>query len=145
MLPVYETEGEEYKGPRLLMARGRDLVAPDMLAFRAGRILWIEAKHKTVFSWHRKTSRWVTGIDMHQYSQYQQVAKVHPIPLWLLFLHQQSVSDGPGPCPTGLYGQRIDVLKGCENHRHENWGKSGMVYWGESSLKKMAELRDMGL
>ena len=105
----------------------------------------IEAKHKTVFSWHRKTSRWVTGIDMHQYSQYQQVAKVHPIPLWLLFLHQQSVSDGPGPCPTGLYGQRIDLLKGCENHRHENWGKSGMVYWGESSLKKMAELRDMGL
>ena len=156
VLPVYEKEIDTGKGPRYFLPQG-ELVAPDLLAIRfrdphrKDRILWIEAKHKTVFSWHRKTLQWVTGIDLHHYGDYLCIAKQTPWPIWLLFLHQ---SDQPAPydvkygcpkyCPTGLFAGELLALSQRENHRHNNWGPHGMVYWNQNTLTLLATLEEIG-
>lgn len=143
VLPVYDIEIDTGKGPRVFTPDAQ-LIAPDILAFRAGDILWIEAKRKSVFTWHRITSRWVTGIDLHHYSQYLKVADLVEWPVWLLFLHENSSHPSrpnePWPCPTGLFGGSLKKLAKNENHRHENWGRSGMVYWSVDVLSKIAEV-----
>lgn len=150
ILPVYEKEIHEGKGPQLFTPNG-NLVAPDLFAFRAyndldidSNVLWIEAKTKSAFSWHRKTQRWVTGIDLHHYFDYIKVANLSPWAVLLLFLHLQGqAKNSPVGCPTGLFGEEILLLTQCENHRHPNWGKSGMVYWAHDSLRKFATLEEV--
>lgn len=143
VLPVYEFPCEEYKGPRLLLPEG-DLVVPDLLVFRDDKATWIEAKRKSVFSWHRKTNRWVTGIDLHHYADYQRIQELHKWPVWLLFLHTESnTHEHNGISPTGLYGGSLHRLVREENHRHTNWGRHGMVYWAESILTKIAEIDEV--
>jgi hypothetical protein len=130
ILPIYEKEINEGKGPQLF-SLSEDLIAPDLLIFQTGNVnaLWIEAKHKSVFSWHRKSKRWVTGIDLRHYEDYRKISKISPWPVWLFFLHQNDRFNGrpdePWPCPTGLYGQ------------------TGMVYWEERNLIKLAELDEV--
>jgi hypothetical protein len=147
ILPVYEKEIDTGKGPRLFTPDGQ-LVAPDMFVMPS--MHWIEAKHKSVFTWHRKSSRWVTGIDLNHYADYQRVAEITHRPVWLLFLHasdkphRADLDHGcPPVCPTGLFGQSLKHLIRHENHRHENWGRHGMVYWAHSVLKKLAEADEL--
>lgn len=149
VFPAYEIEKPSGKGPQLFAATG-DLVLPDLLAFRDGQAHWFEAKHKTCFTWHRITSRWVTGIDLRHYGEYQDVATVTGLPVWLLFFHPQAepspgdMSHGcPPECPTGLFGNDLGVLARCENHRSDRYGKSGMVYWAHESLKRIALAREV--
>lgn len=147
VLPVYEKQIDEGKGPQLFTPMGQ-LIAPDLFAFKPldSKSLWIEAKHKSVFSWHRKTRRWVTGIDLMHYGDYLKIDTLSPWPIWLLFLHVQSSipeRDEPWPCPVGLFGQTINELKQKENHRHSNWGKTGMVYWWEKNLVRLASLDEL--
>lgn len=145
VLPVYEKEIKENKGPTLFLAEGGSLICPDMLVFKPGKTLWIEAKHKTAFSWHRITQRWVTGIDLRHYSDYLKVAEGQ-WPVWLLFLHQDGTAkDTPEGLisPTGLFGNDIKVLKTIENHRSDKYGRSGMVYWSHDKLKQIAILSDI--
>ena len=154
VMPAYEIEVQQYKGPQVFSAEG-ELVSPDMLVFSMKGILWIEAKHKSVFTWHRKTGQWTTGIDLHHYTQYLQVAKLTKLPVWLMFYHRESVPDPrdakhgcPDTCPTGLFGGDIFELVASENHRSLpidgnrqgflGHGKSGMVYWAEGALRKFA-------
>lgn len=144
IFPAYEKEAGDFKGPQLFSASG-DLALPDLLAFRKGSAIWFEVKRKTCFTWHRKTGRWVTGIDIHHYEQYQEVAARTELPVWLMFFHPQNTPDKrdldmgcPSKCPAGLYGGNIDDLACRENHRHRNWGKHGMVYWAHDKLKKLA-------
>lgn len=129
VLPVYEIEQGQFKGPAVYSADWREIVAPDMIAFQKEKIFWIEAKHKDAFSWHRKTQRFVTGIDLHHYYQYQEVAKIVNWPVWLLFLHRGGQAKDSPISPSGLYGGSLEYLKKHENHRHKNHGKLGMVYW----------------
>lgn len=145
VLPVYEKEIDDGKGPRLFMMDG-ELIAPDMLVFNKGKIYWIEAKHKSVFSWHRISGRWVTGIDVRHYNDYLQIAELLSYPVWLMFLHQNSFlldRNEPYPCPTGLFGEDINVLRSKENHRSSLYGKEGMVYWAHSNLKRLATLEEV--
>lgn len=144
VLPVYEKEIDNGKGPRFFTDIGQ-FAAPDMFVMPS--MHWIEAKHKTVFTWHRKTQRWVTGIDLNHYADYQQVQEKSTRPVWLLFLHrenrphQRDLDAGcPIRCPVGLYGESLDFLTKNENHRHENWGRHGMVYWSAETLRLMATL-----
>jgi hypothetical protein len=140
VLPVYEVEMNTGKGPRLF-APSKKLIAPDMFAFKADNQIWIEAKHKTAFSWHRITGQWVTGIDLKHYLDYCEIDAYSPFRVWLMFLHDGGqAKDSPPNSPAGLFGNKIEILKGCENHRHNNWGKSGMVYWSMNSLKKLAPI-----
>lgn len=140
VLPVYEVIVDRGKGPRLYLPDS-SLIAPDFFVFRSGRSLWVEAKHKTAFTWHRKTQRWVTGIDLRHYEDYCRIDDMTPWPVWLLFLHEGGrAKDSPPNSPAGLFGNALSNLRKCENHRHENWGRSGMVYWALESLHKLADL-----
>lgn len=140
VLPVYEKIIDEGKGPQLFLPDGC-LVAPDMLVYKGGNALWIEAKHKTAFSWHRKTGQWVTGIDLRHYRDYISVDDQSPWPVWLLFLHQGGqAKDSPPDDSPGLFGNTLSALRACENHRHDGWGNSGMVYWSRESLKLLAPI-----
>jgi len=149
VLPAYQIEHQTGKGPQLFAATG-DLVLPDLLAFRGQKILWVEAKHKTCFTWHRLTGRWVTGIDLRHYGEYQQVAERTGLPVWLMFWHPSAepaardLQQGcPDKCPVGLFGNDLAVLIKTENHRHSNWGRSGMVYWARAGLKLIASVEFM--
>ena len=149
VLPVYEKVDRDYKGPTLFSADGPILIAPDMLVFKSRSIFWIEAKHKTAFTWHRITGRWTTGIDARHYQEYLRVQDAQPDwPIWLLFLHQNGrAKDTPegmvSPC--GLYGRKLSFLKNHINHRSEKWGKSGMIYWAHESLLLLAHLPEVPL
>jgi hypothetical protein len=135
VLPVYDIEKQTGKGPRLFMPKGQ-LIAPDIFVFKQGAAFWIEAKHKNAFTWHRKTGRWVTGIDLRHYEDYCKVDETTPWPVWLLFLHDGGqAKDSPPDSPKGLFGNSLAYLRDHENHRHQNWGKTGMVYWAIDSLK----------
>lgn len=144
VLPVYEKIIDEGKGPQLFTSN-TELVAPDLVAFKEGKARLIEAKHKTGFTWHRITQRWVTGIDLRHYKDYLSVASATDVPVWLLFLHEGGTAkDSPAESPAGLFGNEIFALRENENHRHENWGMSGMVYWAREedggALKYIASL-----
>ena len=158
VLPVYEIEKSHGKGPQLFSS-GKELVAPDMLVFTTGGALFVEAKHKSVFTWHRNSWEWTTGIDLRHYGDYLRVAKRTQLPVWLMFYHKSATPDPrdlqhgcPSNCPTGLFGGEIFGLVIDENHRSLPFnpgrdfvghGKSGMVYWKESSLKKIASVEDV--
>lgn len=144
VLPVYEKELHTGKGPRLFTPHGQR-IALDMFVFSgSGRqAAWIEAKHKSVFSWHRKTGQWVTGIDLRHYQDYLRIADETPWPVFLLFLHAQDRMDRrdePWPCPTGLFGGPLQDLRRREHHRDMRWGASGMVYWAHGTLHQYATL-----
>ena len=144
VMPVYEKIFDTGKGPQLYLPNDEKLIAPDMLAFNGSNIRWIEAKHKTAFSWHRISNKWVTGIDLRHYNDYLKVASMSPWPVWLLFLHRGGqAKDSPPNSPAGLFGNPLDYLKENENHRHDNWGKSGMVYWSRDKLQLIASLEEI--
>ena len=137
VLPAYEKIIDTGKGPRLFLPDGV-LVAPDFLTWNGETVQWIEAKRKTAFTWHRKTQRWVTGIDLLHYADYLKVADGSPWPVWLLFLHDGGkAKDSPDESPKGLFGNNLAILQKNVNHIHENWGKNGMVYWAIESLIKL--------
>lgn len=142
VLPVYEKTDKEYKGPAIYMTDGSQLIAPDMLIF-GKKTFWIEAKHKSAFTWHRLSNEWVTGIDAHHYAQYLLVAKNSDWPVWLLFLHNKGIAKDTPPekiSPTGLFGEELLKLSENIHHTHKNWGNHGMVYWAHSDLKLIASL-----
>lgn len=144
VFPAYEKEINTGKGPQLFSSDG-NRVLPDLLAFKDGKAQWFEVKHKTCFTWHRLTGRWVTGIDLRHYLEYQEVAEKTRLPVWLMFYHPKAepsdndLSHGcPAECPTGLFCNEIGKLSECENHRSDKHGRSGMVYWADTSLLKVA-------
>ena len=135
VLPIYEKQINEGKGPQLFIG-SESIIGTDMLIFNKDKVFWIEAKHKTAFSWHRKTQRWVTGIDLKHYEHYQRIQNLTSWPVWLLFYHEGGqAKDSPAESPAGLFGNELKILTQTENHRHMNWGNSGMVYWAISALK----------
>jgi hypothetical protein len=142
VLPVYEKAFNDHKGPRFFTA-AKELVAPDLLLMRPDRFCWIEVKRKTSFTWHRISRRWTTGIDRRHYEDYLEIAKRYP-DLYLLFLHETSFdrTHPAVPCPTGLFGGRIDRLQKCVNHQSDNYAR-GMVYWALQSLTLIAPLEDL--
>ena len=136
VLPVYEIEIQTNKGPRLF-CQNSEIIAPDILAFKENAAIWIEAKHKNAFSWHRLTNQWVTGIDLRHYEEYLRIGKESSWPIWLLFLHRGGIAKDSGISPKGLFGGDLNYLKNHENHRSQNWGSGGMVYWAIKHLKQL--------
>lgn len=143
VLPIYEKTIDTGKGPQLYLPQ-KELIAPDFFVFKKDSCYWIEAKHKTAFTWHRITGHWVTGIDIKHYEHYLEVNRSTPWPVWLLFLHEGGQSkDDPPNSPAGLFGNTLDYLSRHENHRHDNWGKYGMVYWRYEDLILCASLEEI--
>lgn len=151
ILPAYEKEIDTGKGPQLFTEH-QQLIVPDLLAIKGNSVKWIEAKHKTRFSWYGKKQRWETGIDAHHFEHYQQVAEIAPWPIYLLFLHRSSQADQrdverwdcPCECPTGLFFGEITALAKTKRFGKE-WGYHGMVYWGigDTELRRAATLNEV--
>ena len=146
VLPAYQIEIPHGKGPRLFGNFGQ-LVCPDLLAFDGLRTTWIEAKTKSAFVWHRKSQTWRTGLDTKHWLDYVQVSSVTPFPVWILFLHRNGFLAKDTPegmrSPCGLFGNSIKQLELTVEHQMTNEGGSKMVYWRESSLKFLAEYREL--
>lgn len=144
VLPVYEVEGLDFKGPRFFTAK-KQYIAPDMLIIRDREIRWIEAKHKSVFTWFRAKESWQTGIDKHHWTHYLELSMRHPeIELWILFLHREWITnEGDGHSPIGLFGNTVRNLAMKIDHSSDKWGNSGMVYWNYNDLVKLADLDEV--
>ena len=141
ILPIYEKIIGDYKGPTLYTI-GKRIIAPDLLCFNSKRgvIRWIEAKHKTAFSWYRKSRVWTTGIDSYLFDEYLEIRESIGLPLFLMFLHKGGhAKDSPETSPAGLFGGEILELRNCVNHCYgedmpNNYGRGGMTYWDKDSL-----------
>lgn len=144
VLPVYEKEIDNGKGPRLFLPdNDPQLTAPDMLTFRDQQVLWIEAKSKSTATWSLKKGCYQTGIDLHLYQDYLKVQSTTRRTVWLIFLQKSTtVSNAPKdapPCPTGLYGCRIT-----QPIANDSYGRyPRMVYWNINDLKKLATLDEV--
>lgn len=129
VLPVYEKEIDNGKGPRLFTTDGQ-FVAPDMFVFRGVERGWIEAKHKSAMTYHRLTDHWVTGIDFKHWQDYQEVARRTAMDVWLFFLQRGGqAKDSPPNSPSGLFGAEIKELM---RQVHHVWADR-MVYWAPES------------
>lgn len=148
VLPIYEKIVDEFKGP-VLFSFDELLIAPDLFCFNTDKhkVFWVEAKHKTAFSWYRKTRTWTTGIDTHHFGQYLKIRELLQYPIYLMFLQQGGhAKDSPETSPSGLYGDEIMKLSKCVNHTYQgknNYGKGGMTYWGIGNLTKYATLDEV--
>lgn len=159
VMPAYEIELKTGKGPQVFTSAA-SFVAPDLLVFNDHGIQWVEAKHKTVFTWHRMSQQWTTGIDLRHYADYLRVTQQTKLSVWLLFFHDteqpagRDVAHGcPDTCPTGLFGGDLFNLVEHESHRtrpldtfrkgEKGHGHSGMVYWSVNSLRKIASREDV--
>lgn len=158
LLPAYEIEIPSGKGPRLLTEQG-ELISPDLLGtkLKEAQLLmrWIEAKHKSRFTWHRSSKNWQTGIDLSHYRDYIEVQRRTRIEVFILFLHrcsEPSQSDlkygSPAECPTGLFCRSLYYLKRHEDHR-DSFDKGRreypMVYWNHKDLVRLATLEEVEL
>jgi hypothetical protein len=147
VLPAYELESTgNFKGPRFFGPRC-EYITPDMLAFYEKSIMWVEAKTKSAFTWHRLTKRYVTGIDWRCWVDYNKVAKSSEVPVFLYFLQQpghkaKDTPDYAGPSPNGLFSGEINYLGRHINHIFPKEAPA-MVYWAEDSLTKIAEYQDV--
>lgn len=138
VVPAYEVETGHFKGPQFFTADG-SFAVPDMLVFGKRCIRWIEAKHKTAFAWNRARGIWVTGVDVRNYLDYQEVAVKSGVPAWLLFLQRGGQAKDSPSSPSGLYGQELRKLAKSENHRGM-MGDREMVYWSIDALLKLADI-----
>jgi hypothetical protein len=134
-------------GPRLFHG-AKNFRTPDVLCKGSKTAFFAEIKRKRVFSWHRETQSWQTGIDEVCYTDYRAVAELTQIPVWIFFMHESDRPDerdlkqgSPLICPTGLFGGRLDKL--VADHSSARWGKGGMVYWDYSELTPFATLEDL--
>lgn len=142
VVPVYEKAENEYKGPQVFSA-SRRLVAPDMFVFKGPQVMWVEAKRKSAFTWHRKTGCFVTGIDRHHYHDYLELQKSSTLPLWIMFLQDGGQAKDSPPSPAGLFGNEIGYLSQHIHHEHDNWGRHGMVYWEIDALRRLCKFEDI--
>jgi hypothetical protein len=151
IIPVYEKQDDDYKGPTLFAAEGDALILPDLLAMqpvRDGRIrlVWCEAKNKSTFTMYRKTRTWQTGIEARHFEQYLEVQRRTTIPVHLLFLQNGGRDKETGQeSPQGLYGNRLAYLVDHVDHPGTFYDEQrrrtiAMVYWNISDLRFLAPL-----
>jgi len=138
ILPIYEIEKGQGKGPTVYASDGSRIIAPDILAFSSKGIFWIEAKHKTGWTDHRISGKRTTGIDFHHYKEYQRIAKLVDWPVWLLVLHTGEQAKDSEPGDPGLFGGSLPYLVRNENHRWPD-DNPKMVYWAKDRLTKFSD------
>lgn len=148
ILPVYEKEINEGKGPRFFTP-DKEIVAPDLLVMKGAQVRWIEAKHKSVFTWYRKSpqdDKWQTGIDAHHFFEYCRIAEETAYPVWLLFLHASDEArpyNGMRPSPTGLYGNNLLSIVSAADIRLDTSQGKELAYWHRSDLIRLATLDEV--
>jgi len=127
VLPVYEKSVDDGKAPTLFQLNRR-LIAPDLCVFTDKGVRWMEAKHKSGWTFWRKGGVFETGIDRHHWLDYCKIRDSIGLPVWLLFLQRGGQAKDSPPSPPGLFGAELAELR--ENISHESdYGTSGMIYW----------------
>ncbi len=152
ILPAYEKQIDNGKGPRLFMAVDAafdQLITPDLFCIKGREFRWLEAKHKTRFSWYGKGKYFVTGVDLRHFEHYCHVRDEVGLPVYLMFLHTDNRTwpadverwGAPDWCDTGLWGGDIDNLRTEYSHKSQDYGPTGMIYWRPNvHLRKYAPL-----
>lgn len=163
ILPVYGTQGRNFKGPRLFGEH--ELVAPDLIVFKGRKSFWVECKSKGGSTWYRgggdlSKAGWQTGISLGYWCDYLNVSELTGLPVWLMFFQpngkpaERDLQQGaPNTCPTGLFAGEISKLKTCIDHtcnpasnplpESGGWGVSGMVYWRIEHLRLLASVDEV--
>jgi hypothetical protein len=100
-VPVFDYVGRRHGcGPRLVAPRSDGqlvrLIAPDILAFKAGLWTWFEVKLKGRAPLHRISGTRVTGLPQRHWQNYHTVRQLTHSAVWLIFvqLHEQEVVAG---------------------------------------------------
>jgi len=144
VIPAYQIEQSTGKGPRVFAPMDEQLITPDLLCIRNGKMRWTECKSKAEFVLYRKTGIFQTGFDIACFEQYQRVQEVTGIPVYIMFLNapRYGISE-----PSGLYYQTLDKLVETIDHSctNEKTGSKsgGLHYWNEYDLIKQAEYNDV--
>jgi hypothetical protein len=151
MLPVCQQDVFKPDAfPRVYVADGRALIAPDFIGFNRKRVYWIEAKRKVVFTWY--DGQWKTGIDADVFDNYVALREhgTPYAPLWVLFLQMDQPTAEciaqkgcPAECPTGLWGREIRALTALKPDYNASFGLGGMYFWRVRDLKKLATLEEV--
>ena len=135
-----ETYGDGKKrGPRVLLPDGEEMIAPDLLVYRAGNVRWVEVKRKSGWVYFHKLGIWETGIDTFMLKKYADLASQSPWPVWMLFIQDNMMTKkqpaGVKTPDRGLYGQDVKSLIRKEN-QCGTWG--GMTYWTPDAFRFLA-------
>lgn len=120
----------------LVLSQAGKLRAPDAIIFSKKGLIWAEIKYKRSFTWHRNTARWMFGIDLVKFRDYQDVETITGLPVWIFIgIHgedEDPVNRGaPGPSPTGIFAGKLSAMR--EHHRDEK-----MIYWEATRLARFA-------
>lgn len=151
VIPVYEKTMDDGKGPRVFLKKGEEsLIAPDMQVFKDKWVLWVEVKRKSSFSWSTRDLVWRTGIDKRHFDDYIEVNQKTPWKVHLFFIHDSEYcSNAPRgkKSPTGIFYNSIDYLKdnisfASKSPKTLDYGKTGMVYWDVSNLKRLSPIKE---
>jgi len=142
--PLYQMVSNN-QAPKLLLEHGLELLAPDLYIFREFESAWVEVKRKKNVSYHRRSERWVTGVNPHNFEQYLSLAKIQEFPVILLFLLEKPTDDGA--FPASLYGADVRFLERNINHHYDGTDHP-QNYWDMATLNVIAtieEVRDKSL
>ena len=143
ILPVYDIEIATGKGPQFFSASG-SFAAPDLLCWQRRRTMYfVEVKSKSIFTWHRITSNWVTGIDLNHYLDYRKVQELSGASVYLMFLHAGGADERGIETPSGLFHADLNTEP---NHIWPHATAAfphGVVMWRHDQLKKIANYDDV--
>lgn len=89
ILPAYEYSGLANSHAPCLALGDEKLVTPDVLAFKSGLGLWFDPKLKTRADLYRKTNTWETGTPLRNYRDYERIAALTGMDVWLVFIHER--------------------------------------------------------
>ena len=150
------SSSQPFTGPRIYSPEGT-IVQPDLLVTKQDTIptrteqsmtlFWVEVKSKSVFSWHRKSETWTTGMDLRSYVHYLEVTAAMGWDMMIVFVHldkepsqdAKNYYTDPWPCPTGIFWQWLHYLGDLESHR---WGDK-MVYWPVSAFTEDVPIKTL--
>jgi len=151
-LPVYGMDDvdERTKAPILFVTDGL-LVVPDVLCLnpKSGST-WHEVKAKSTPGFYRKHNRWEHGADLALIEEYQEVARVTGVPVWLVVYEERSPVDPDRDsqlAPAGIYlgvslidaarlGERRPTWPGgVTNPRNRGRSGKGGLLWPRAAMR----------
>lgn len=123
VVPLARLPGGNGQGPTVQTPHGR-LLAPDLLAFKDGHVVFLEVKRRTRPDLHRKSGRLVTGIEARDFNRYRQFRAAAGSPVVVVFVHDE-----------GAPGFRGDELLNLADRIHHDAG--AMLFWALDDLPRL--------
>ena len=128
ILPAYDYSGEGGNTAPRLQGELAGYVAPDILAARNGKCIWVEVKTKEHADYTRVTDRMEHGFSLRHLEAYRGIQEITGIPVWLA-IYEEDTGDIRMERIDSLPEPRItDMKKGALNE-----GK--MAYFAQAAFK----------